>query len=237
MAVFDQKLVDVQIADLAPADVPVVADLFLKCNPEPVHRLLGVGALAEALRERCFGVAPDLVGRVATRTADRQIVAYCLSIPKPADAQTGALLTNRVVLAHLKRRIWTSPGLWGYLAGWIVRRARAKLLKHGGKERIDRVREIAAPGPVEFIAQLGVDPQVRFSNIGFDLMLDMERQALGRGAAAVCGLVYQGNRVAQRMYAAIGWKRASEAPAGGQACDFLCMYKQVSAATVGAAPA
>ncbi|MCH7526694.1 MAG: GNAT family N-acetyltransferase, partial [Planctomycetes bacterium] len=80
------------------------------------------------------------------------------------------------------------------------------------------------PGASEYVAPMGVDPDFRFSNVGFDLMLDVEEQAKRRGARRIWGLVAHGDARAERMYAYLGQRRASPP---SDKYSFFAMYKDL----------
>ena len=97
--------------------------------------------------------------------------------------------------------------------------------------RIQRLRPAQAkaghwPEEAELIAHLAVDPDARFSNVGFDLMLDMEEQARRRGKRRVYGVVDHQNTSAIRLYEAIGFRQTSPGKPKGR---YFAMHKNLNA--------
>jgi GNAT superfamily N-acetyltransferase len=204
MAVYDRKLIDVEIVDLNEALISPVALLHLRCNPLALDALLGPGCISEALRRHCIGPGRDMTARVALKRSDGRIAGYCLSRPNASLRDTGALLTPGLVLRHLNARVCRSPLFWKYGLQFVMKRLRRLWARRNHRAAGAPVAEDSFPRPMELIVRLEVDPDCRFSNVGFDIILDMENQARQRGARRVFGRVHSLNKRALRLYLHIG---------------------------------
>ncbi|MBI4578367.1 MAG: GNAT family N-acetyltransferase [Planctomycetes bacterium] len=226
MAVYDRKLYPIDIVDLSEDLLDPLSRAFSRWWEGGVDVLLGLACIKEAFRQRCLSAGADMACRIAMLKADRRMVGFCLSVPQPKMNQSSALVTHALALRHLKWRIWTSPRLWRYVNRFLVRRIKARFFGRGGKEQMSAfaAQDGLLDGKTEYVAQLIVDADYRFGNIGFDLMLDMEEQARRRSARRVCGLVNRNNIRAQRVYAAVGWKRTSP---GDTNHDHFMMHKDL----------
>ncbi len=213
MAVLERRLFELKIVDLNETLVRPAAEVHVRCHPGSLDALLGAECVADALRRRCLGPQPEMTGRVALHVPDGRVAGYCVSIPRAGVETRNRILTPRVAAAHFLRRVWLSPALWRLAAGLVVRRlgigpARGGPAGSTGAGAADSSPpDLGDRASTELVVQLDVDPAFRFSNVGFDLMLDMERQAFHRGARRVFGWVARHNHAAIRLYEYIHWRR------------------------------
>jgi ribosomal protein S18 acetylase RimI-like enzyme len=212
-----KKHYDIDIKDLSETYLDAVARLHALCFPAKIETLLGHDCLIDVLRERFLGPRRDSYCRIAVLKSDGKLAAYLYATPLGGkEAYSHAFINPRVLKAHLVRKVWLRPRVWGYMLRRFWNKRFKPLRNEGDAQAVHPHTEVAK--------MLAIDPDCRGGNVGVDLMLDQEREAAKRGARRVCGLIERNNIKAEKLYASIGWVRTSP---DSDRYDIFAMHKDI----------
>jgi len=193
---------DVRIEPLAESHIEEAARIHARCFPDKIETLLGLDCIREVYRERFLGPRRDTFCLVAIHVPDGRLAAYLYgSDLVPQSSSPHAFINQAIAKRHLLKSGWYRPRIWKFLLNRVLSRLFGK---HQNESAVVPVPQWGCVAKM-----LGIHPDFRGGNVGVDLMLAIEGEAMKRGARRLYGLVERTNIKAERLYASIGWVRTN----------------------------